>query len=272
MWSGFLRTGMQNHFLKRPRISSLRVRITSFATVTSFAMVTSFAGMTLFATAWSSECSGQILCAGSIVCNDEISCDWEISCVCQIVCNGQQINCNGDIECGGSIECRVDIDCDGYGFCDGYIDRDVDVVWNEYNDHDGGHRYSSPQTATDFVWPIRDWKNLCVIAMVAQDDLIDLWVCEFTMDDYVEWLLQDRDTEPSLQTDRRARSTDLQQPSRDWQNMYVMAPQNNFIDLSGDFNIDNFVEWLLRTGMQNHLKPLNRSPRKQSAGFWAHFF
>ena len=60
---------------------------------------------------------------------------------------------------------------------------------------------------------------------------------------------------------------DLQQPSRDWQNMYVMAPQNNFIDLSGDFNIDNFVEWLLRTGMQNHLKPLNRSPRKQSAGF-----
>lgn len=40
--------------------------------------------------------------------------------------------------------------------------------------------------------------------MVAQDDLIDLWVCEFTMDDYVEWLLQDRDTEPSLQTDRRS--------------------------------------------------------------------
>ena len=46
-----------------------------------------------------------------------------------------------------------------------------------------------------------------------------------------------------------------------------MAPQNNFIDLSGDFTMDNFVEWLLRTGMQNHLKPLNRSPRKQSAGF-----
>lgn len=103
--------------------------------------------------------------------------------------------------------------------------------------------------------------------MVTQDDLIDLWVCEFTMDDYVEWLLQDRDTKPSLQNDRRARSTDLQQPVRDWQNMYVMAPQNNFIDLSGDFTMDNFVEWLLRTGMQNHLKPLNRSPRKQSAGF-----
>ena len=46
--------------------------------------------------------------------------------------------------------------------------------------------------------------------MVTQDDLIDLWVCEFTMDDYVEWLLQDRDTKPSLQNDRRARSTDLQ--------------------------------------------------------------
>ena len=57
--------------------------------------------------------------------------------------------------------------------------------------------------------------------MVTQDDLIDLWVCEFTMDDYVEWLLQDRDTKPSLQNDRRARSTDLQQPIRDWQNMYV---------------------------------------------------
>ena len=35
--------------------------------------------------------------------------------------------------------------------------------------------------------------------MVTQEDLIDLWGdCEFTMSDYVEWLLQDRDTEPSL--------------------------------------------------------------------------
>lgn len=104
--------------------------------------------------------------------------------------------------------------------------------------------------------------------MVTQEDLIDLWGdCEFTMNDYVEWLLQDRDTEPSLQIDRRARSTDLQQPIRDWQNMYVMAPQNYFIDLSGRFTMDNFVEWLLRTVMQNHLKPLNRSPRKQIAAF-----
>ena len=36
--------------------------------------------------------------------------------------------------------------------------------------------------------------------MVTQNDLIDLWVCEFTMDDYVEGLLQERDTEPCLQT------------------------------------------------------------------------
>lgn len=159
----------------------------------------------------------------------------------QIVCNGHVINCNGDIECGGSIECGSDIDRNGYGFCDGYVDRDVEVVWDGYNDHDGGHRYSSPQTATDFVWLIRDWKNLCVIAMVTQDDLIDLWGdCGFTMDDYVEWLLQDRDTEPPLQTDRRARSTDLQQSVRDWQNIYVMDPQNDFIDLSGDFTMDNY--------------------------------
>lgn len=38
-----------------------------------------------------------------------------------------------------------------------------------------------------------------IYAMVTQEDLIDLWGdCEFTMNDYVEWLLQDRDTEPSL--------------------------------------------------------------------------
>ena len=54
--------------------------------------------------------------------------------------------------------------------------------------------------------------------------------------------------------------------------MFVMAPQNYFIDLSERFTMDNFVEWLLRTVMQNHLKPLNPSRREQSAAFWAHFF
>lgn len=49
-----------------------------------------------------------------------------------------------------------------------------------------------------------DWKNLCI--MDAHNNLIDLsGDFEFTMDDYVEWLQQERDADSPLQT-----TTDLE--------------------------------------------------------------
>ena len=51
----------------------------------------------------------------------------------------------------------------------------------------------------DLEQSIRDWKNLCIMAMATQDDLIDLRG-DFTMDGYVEWLLEDGDAEPFPQT------------------------------------------------------------------------
>ena len=74
-----------------------------------------------------------------------------------------------------------------------------------------------------------------------------------------------------------ARSSDLEQPIRDWQNICIIATENDLIDLSGNFEYtmyDLLVEELLQEVMQTHrFKPLNkifwmnRSPSKQSAGF-----
>ena len=71
------------------------------------------------------------------------------------------------------------------------------------------------------------------------------------------------------------RSTDLEQPIRDWQNICIIATQNDLIDLSGDFEYtmyDLLVEELLQEVMQTvkllyKIFWMNRSPRKQSAGF-----
>lgn len=44
------------------------------------------------------------------------------------------------------------------------------------------------------------YAELCIIAMTTQDDPIDLrGDFEFTMEGYVEWILQDRGEEPFLQ-------------------------------------------------------------------------
>ena len=56
----------------------------------------------------------------------------------------------------------------------------------------------------DLEQPIGDWKNLCILA--AHNNLIHLnGDFEFTMDDYVEWLQQERDVDSPLQT-----TTDLE--------------------------------------------------------------
>ena len=76
------------------------------------------------------------------------------------------------------------------------------------------------------------------------------------------------------------RSTDLEQPIRDWQNICIIATQNDLIDLSGDFEYtmyDLLVEELLQEVMQTvkllyKIFWMNRSPRKESAGCSVRFF
>ena len=192
------------------------------------------------------SCVGQIICnghidfAGDIFCDyQQFGCDGNIDCSHDVICAvGQNLfrtsnligscwpeallfqswgsllvfflvratYCFLNQSCEPLLELPAHPICDGDINCDGYTACDKAFVWDGYINH-----WNSPLVipARDLEQPIRGWKNLCIITMGSQDDLIDMeGDFKFTICNYLGLLLQDRDAEPSLQTNRHTQSTD----------------------------------------------------------------